>query len=170
VAELKNPELLKFRDWPMFRRPAGKRQHKSAVLDGRAPPRISELIMSRVPGTPSAKLIWFQEQKAAGKLDGDNPDEIAEAEVLLTMLVRVAGSKGGKEKRHLDELLDEGLKETYPASDPVSVGHFTSTEPPSRPIETAVVDSTGSRKTKGRVTQRPSGGGLWDKRKRRRAS
>jgi hypothetical protein len=32
----------------------------------------------------------------------------------------MSGSKGRKEKRHLDELLDEDLKGTFPASDPVS--------------------------------------------------
>ena len=106
--------------------------------------------MSHVAGTPSAKLVWLREQKTRGMLDGDDPDEIAEAEVLLSMLVRVAGSNGGKEKRHLDELLDEGLMGTFPASDPVSVGHFTSTEPPSRPIDWAVVNVTGVGKTKGR--------------------
>ena len=155
MAEPKNPTLPKLRDWPTFRRPAGKRQHKSPVVDGRAPPRMSELIMSHVEGTPSAKLVWLQEQKAKGVLDGDDPDEIAEAETLLAMLVRISGSKGGKEKRHLDELLDEGLKETFPASDPVSVGHFTSTEAPSRPIDRDVVDLSGTRKTKGRAAQRP---------------
>jgi hypothetical protein len=153
VAELKNPALPRMREWPMFRRPAGKRQHKKPVLDGRAPPRISELIMAHVAGTPSQKLSWLRQQKAAGKLDGDDPDEVTEAETLLVMLVRMAGSKGGKEKRHLDELLDEGLKETFPASDPVSVGHFTSTEAPSRPIDTAAVDVSGKRKTKSRKRQ-----------------
>jgi hypothetical protein len=136
----------------MFVRPEGKSLQKSAVLDGRARPRMSELIMSCVPGTPSEKLRWLQEQKAVGKLDGDDPDEIAEAEALLAMLVRLSGSKGGKEKRHLDELLDEGLKETFPASDPVSVGHFTDTEPPSRPVDRSVVDFTVG-KTGGRRTQ-----------------
>src|SRR2546423_13729738 len=98
--------------------------------------------MALVPGGASEKLSWLRQQRAAGKLDGDDPDEIAEAEALLAMLVRMSGSKGGKEKRHLDELLDEGLKGTFPASDPVSVGHFTSTEPASRPIDTTVVDLT----------------------------
>src|SRR5262249_2768447 len=58
---------------------------------------------------------------------------------------------GSKEKRHkrrhLDELLDEGLKQTFPASDPVSVGHFTSTEAPSHPVDRGGADSTT--KTKG---------------------
>ncbi len=116
---------------------------------------MSELIMSHVEGTSSAKLVWLQEQKAKGVLDGDDPDEIAEAEALLAMLVRISGSKGGKEKRHLDELLDEGLRETFPASDPVSVGHFTSTEAPSRPIDRDVVDLSGTRKAKSRAAQRP---------------
>jgi hypothetical protein len=35
---------------------------------------------------------------------------------------------------------DGGLKGTFPASDPVSVGHFTSTEALSRPFGTPVVD------------------------------
>ena len=125
------------------------------MLDGRAPPRIAELLMSHLQGTPSAKLLWLQEQRAAGRLDGDDPDEIAEAEALLLMLVRLSGSKGAKEKRHLDELLDEGLKETFPASDPVSVGHFTSTEAPSRPLDRDAVDSSGTRKTKRPLPKRP---------------
>ena len=153
MAEPKNPGLPRLRDWPMFRRPVGKRQHKSPVLDGRAPPHISELIMALVPGGPSEKLSWLREQIAAGKLDGDDPDELAEADALLAMLVRMSGSKGGKEKRHLDELLDEGLKETFPASDPVSVGHFTSTEEPSRPANRAVLDLTSGPTTKGRQTK-----------------
>jgi hypothetical protein len=154
VAEPKNPTLPKLRDWPIFRRPIGKRQHKSPVFDGRAPPQISELIMALVPGGPSDKLSWLRERIAAGKLDGDDPDEIAEAESLLAMLVRM-GSKGGKEKRHLDELLEEALKATFPASDPVSVGHFTSTEAPSQPIDRDVVDLSGTRKAKSRVAPRP---------------
>jgi hypothetical protein len=141
VAEPKDPTLPRLRDWPMFRRPAGKRQHKSPVFDGRAPPQISELVMSHLHGTPSGKLAWLQEQKSADKLDGDDPDEIAQAEALLLMLVRLSGSKGRKE-RHLDELLDEGLRQTFPASDPISVGHFTGTEPASRPVDTAVMDLT----------------------------
>jgi hypothetical protein len=150
VAAPKNPSLPKLRDWPIFEPPAGTRQHKSAVLDGRAPPHISELIMALVPGGPSEKLSWLREQLATDKLDGDDPEEIAEAEALLAMLVRLSGSNGGKEKRHLDELLDEGLKETFPASDPVSVGRFTSTEPPSRPIDSTVVDLTTTKEKKGR--------------------
>jgi hypothetical protein len=152
VAEPKDPALPRMRDWPMFRRPAGKRQHKKPVLDGRAPPRVSELIMSHVPGTPLQKLAWLRVQKAAGKLDGDDPDEIAEAEALLAMLMRLTGSKGSRERQHVDELLDEGLKETFPASDPVSVGHFTSTEPPSRPIDAAAIDLQSEGKGDGPVT------------------
>jgi hypothetical protein len=153
VAEPKNPLLPKLRDWPIFRPPAGTRQHKTTVLDGRAPPHMSELIMALVPGGPSEKLSWLREQLATGKLDGDDPEEIAEAQALLLMLVRLAGSKGGKERRHLEELLDEGLKGTFPASDPVSVGHFTSTEAPSRPVDTTVVDLTTVGEKKGRRTK-----------------
>ena len=129
MAEPKDPTLTKLRDWPIFRRPIGKRQHKSPVLDRRAPPHISELIMALVPGGPSEKLSWLREQLGTGKLDGDDPEEIAEAEALLQMLVRLSVLKARKEsKQHIDELLDEGLKGTFPASDPVSVGNFTSTE------------------------------------------
>jgi AhpD family alkylhydroperoxidase len=41
---------------------------------------------------------------------------------------RIAGERGREQIRHLDDLLDEALKQTFPASDPVSVGHVTSTE------------------------------------------
>ena len=81
--------------------------------------------MSHLQGTVYEKLAWLQREKTGGKLDGDDPDEIAEAEALLRMLARLSESK---EKKHIDELLDEGLKGTFPASDPVSVGHFTGTE------------------------------------------
>ena len=37
--------------------------------------------------------------------------------------------------RKLDAQLDDALGETFPASDPVSVGHSTSTEPPARPTD-----------------------------------
>ena len=112
--------------------------------------------MSHVPGAASGKLAWLQAQKAIGRLDGDDPDEIAEAEALLVMLVRLAGSKGRKEK-YLDELLDEGLKGTFPASDPVSVGNVTSTEPPSRPIDREVVDLSIKGRTKAGGNTRASG-------------
>lgn len=35
----------------------------------------------------------------------------------------------------LDAELDRALAQTFPASDPFSVGRFTSTEPPSRPVD-----------------------------------
>ena len=37
--------------------------------------------------------------------------------------------------RKLDAELDQALAQTFPASDPFSVGQFTSTEPPSRPVD-----------------------------------
>jgi hypothetical protein len=147
--------MPKMREWPMFRHPAGRRQHKGVAHDGRAPPRISELIMSHLPGTAAEKLAWLQEQKGAGKLDGDDPEEIAQAEALLVMLMRISASKGRVAERHLDELLDEGLRGTFPASDPVSVGRFTSTEPPGRPIDRAAVGFSAARPTKSRAAQRP---------------
>jgi hypothetical protein len=43
-------------------------------------------------------------------------------------------SKQGSDRK-LDARLDEALVETFPASDPIAVGHSTSTEPPSRPTD-----------------------------------
>jgi hypothetical protein len=90
VAEPKNPALPKMRDWPMFR-PVGKR-HKNT--EGRAPPKVADLIMERVPGTPAQKLAWLREHIAVGKLDGDDPEEIAQAEALLVMVGRVRAVSG----------------------------------------------------------------------------
>jgi len=86
-----------------------------AICGGRPLPKISDLLMSHLEGTPSEKLKWLQEKKAAGKLDGDDPEEIVEAEALLRMLTRVSDSRAQK---HLDELLDDALGGTFPASDP----------------------------------------------------
>jgi hypothetical protein len=41
----------------------------------------------------------------------------------------------GGERRKLEAELDKALAQTFPASDPYSIGHFTSTEPPSRPVD-----------------------------------
>jgi hypothetical protein len=46
-----------------------------------------------------------------------------------------AGSKTRDRRRRLDAELDEALAQTFPASDPFSVGRFTATEPPSRPVD-----------------------------------
>jgi hypothetical protein len=146
VAEPKNPALPKMREWLMFR-PAGKL--RKSAHDGRAPPKVADLIMERLPGTPTQKLVWLRDQMAVGKLDGDDPDELAQAEALLVMLERVSSSRSGSEKRHQDELLDEGLRETFPASDPVAAGHFTSTEPPSNPLDMGAVELSAAGKSKG---------------------
>jgi hypothetical protein len=135
------------RDWPMFQVRAGKARHQH---DGRPLPRIADLVMTHIEGSPSQKLAWLHAQKGAGKLVSDDPEEIAQAEALLAMLARLAGSKA---KEHLEELLDEGLKATFPASDPVSVGHFTSTEPPSQPVDRAAVRVTSTAPTRGRRAQ-----------------
>jgi hypothetical protein len=119
------------------------------TLDGRPLPRISDLVMSHVPGSASEKLAWLQAQIVAGKLDCDDPEEIAQAEAMLAMLARLAELKRQKRKQHLEELLDRALEGTFPASDPVSVGRFTSTEAPSRPIDREVGVSIGSQR-KGR--------------------
>jgi hypothetical protein len=140
------------REWPMFRVPREKRRHraKSSALDGRPLPRIADLVMEGLPGTPAEKLAWLRGQIAAGKLDGDDPEEVVQAEALLLMLVRLSAARSGREKQHLDELLDEGLRETFPASDPVTVGHFTSTEPSGRPIDSGIIDLTSEHRTRGR--------------------
>ena len=112
--------------------------------------RTVEVWPDHVAGPPAGKLAWLQQQKAAGKLDGDDADEVAEAESLLAMLIRLDGSKGSKQKRHLDELLDEGLQDMFPASDPVAVGHFTANEPPSRPIDSGMIEKSTSGKPRRR--------------------
>src|SRR5262249_7550637 len=148
VTEPKNPALPRMREWPMFRRPGGKRQSKAVAHEGRAPPHMSELIMMHVPGTPVEKLGWLRGTKAAKKLDRDDSEQIAKDEALLVIVTRLSGSKEQNAERHLDELLDEGLRETFPASDPVSVGHFTSTEPPARPLDRTAVGLSAARKSK----------------------
>jgi hypothetical protein len=151
--EPKNSTLPKLRvaDVPV---PGKRRAGRICRAGWRPLPRIADLIMTHVVGTPSEKLAWLRQQRGEGKLDADDPDEIAEAEVLLIMLARLSGSRARREKwRHLDELLDEGLKETFPASDPVSVGHFTSTEPPAQPIDRGLVDLTGRGEQRRRTTQ-----------------
>jgi hypothetical protein len=120
------------------------------LREGTPLPRIADLVMECVAGTPAEKLAWLRGQMVAGKLDGDDPDEVAQAEALLLMLIRLSAARAGREKRRLDELLDEGLRETFPASDPVTVGHFTSTEPPSRPIDKATLEMKSEPKTRRR--------------------
>ena len=123
MGEPQNPAQAKLRDWPMFQAAWNKGQRKRRALDGRPLPRISELLLAHLQGTAEEKLAWLAEQKQKGKLAGDDPDELAEAEALLAMLARLAGAK--PRKKHLDELLDEALEASFPASDPHSVGHFT---------------------------------------------
>ena len=136
----------------MFRPPREQRRHraKSSSLDGKPLPRIADLVVERLAGTPAEKLAWLRAQMAAGKLDGDDPDEVAQADALLVMLVRLSAAGGGMERRHVDDLLDEALRQTFPASDPVAVGHFTGTEPPSQPIDRAVFEGASEPKAKQR--------------------
>jgi hypothetical protein len=138
----------------MFQVPRQKRPHRAKSSDGRPLPRIADLVMERLAGTPAEKLAWLRDHKTAGRLDGDDPDEVAQAEALLLMLVRLSAARSGREKRHLDELLDEGLRDTFPASDPVTVGHFTSTEPPSRPVDPAAPEATSEPKARRRGRHR----------------
>ena len=104
--------------------------------------------MEHVPGTPSEKFAWLRLQSAQGKLEGDDPEEIAQAEALLAMLARFSGSKSDRQTRHLEELLDEGLQATFPASDPVAVGDFTSTEARCRPVDRPAVVPVAETRTK----------------------
>src|SRR5262249_31367510 len=121
-----------------------KRPHraKSALLDGKRPPGIADLVMAHVPGSPLEKLAWLRQQSAEGKLDGDDPEDIAQAEALLTMLVRIAGGKGSRQKRHLDDLLGGGLKQTFPGSARGWGGRFRSREAPRHPVDGAVGEAT----------------------------
>lgn len=52
--------------------------------------------------------------------------------------------------RKLDESLDEALVETFPASDPVAVGHPTATERPGRPADrqAPLIDAEDVRKAR----------------------
>ena len=153
MAEPKDPAQPKLRDWPMFQGSRAKRAQRSKSLSNGNPwPRIADLVVALVPGTPSEKLAWLRQQSAAGKLDGDDPDEIAQAEAMLAMLARFSGSKPDRHTRDLEELLDEGLKGTFPASDPVSVGDFTSTEAPRRPVDSPAVVPIAETETKRRRT------------------
>src|SRR5690349_13044322 len=102
----------------MFRGPLAKRRR--AAQDGRAPPRVPELIMEHVPGTVAEKLAWLRQQRAQGMLDGDDPDEIAEAEALLTMLMRLSGAKEPREKGRGGTLRDHRATDPLPTLDPVS--------------------------------------------------
>ena len=43
--------------------------------------------------------------------------------------------KKTSDRRKLEAGLDEALAQTFPASDPFSVGQFTANEPPVRPID-----------------------------------
>jgi hypothetical protein len=38
-------------------------------------------------------------------------------------------------RSHLEAVLDEALRQTFPASDPFHVARFTATEPPLRPVD-----------------------------------
>jgi hypothetical protein len=53
------------------------------------------------------------------------------------MPARARTEEGAKRQpsRKLEAELDKALAQTFPASDPVSVGHATSTEPPARPVD-----------------------------------
>ena len=109
MAEPKNPAQPRMREWPMF-----SRAQRSPKRDGRPWPTIAELVMEHVPGTPSERLAWLQQHAAAGRLDGDDPDEIAQAEALLAMLARFSGFKSDRQTRHLEELVDEGFARNIP--------------------------------------------------------
>jgi hypothetical protein len=50
-------------------------------------------------------------------------------------------------KQRDDERLDEGLTETFPASDPIAVGRPTSTEPPRTPLDRNAVVTAGRTNT-----------------------
>lgn len=53
---------------------------------------------------------------------------------------------GGDDRRKQEAGLDQALEQTFPASDPFSVGQFTATEPPARPADrkAPLVDALGA--------------------------
>jgi hypothetical protein len=51
------------------------------------------------------------------------------------MAGRIRTEERARRSRKLDADLDKALAQTFPASDPFSVGRFTSTEPPSRSVD-----------------------------------
>jgi hypothetical protein len=53
-------------------------------------------------------------------------------------------TKGGA-RRKLEAELDKALAQTFPASDPFSVGQLTGTEPPSRPVDRKAPRIEGAR-------------------------
>lgn len=67
-----------------------------------------------------------------------------------------AGDRKKKEREAQEAGLDKALEQTFPASDPFSIGRFTANEPPSRPPDRMAprLDRQG---TKGRGA--PSGQG-----------
>jgi hypothetical protein len=79
-------------------------------------------------------ILWEAWQASAdqAKLQG-----AAEGAALFLWEVRMAGRASTEtgERRKLEAELDKALAQTFPASDPYSVGRFTSTEPPSRPVD-----------------------------------
>jgi hypothetical protein len=68
-----------------------------------------------------------------GGCEGSDPDISGHTWEKQAMVGR-AKTDGG-ERRKLEAELDKALAQTFPASDPYSVGQFTSTEPPSRPVD-----------------------------------
>jgi len=77
-------------------------------------------------------------------------------------MINESGSGSTSQRRKLDASLDEALAQTFPASDPVSVGHATATEPPSRPIDrkpplATPDDATPSKRRQRRLTRQSIG-------------
>jgi hypothetical protein len=147
VGEPEDPSRTRMLDWPQLASLRGRAGARSPSREGSPLPRIADLIMAHVEGTAAEKLAWLRAQIEAGKLDAEDPQEVAEAEALLAMLMRVTKGREGRD-RHVDALLDEGLKGTFPASDPVTVGRFTATEAPGRPIDTAASLPTPRRRVR----------------------
>jgi hypothetical protein len=55
-------------------------------------------------------------------------------------------------RRKLEADLDKALAQTFPASDPFSVGCSTSTEPPSRPIDHKPPEPVVERRSRRKAT------------------
>jgi hypothetical protein len=55
--------------------------------------------------------------------------------VVQLRMTKITARKRDASRKLRDAELDRALAETFPASDPFSVGQITSTEPPARPVD-----------------------------------
>jgi hypothetical protein len=79
---------------------------------------------------------------------------VAALPVVQLRMTRLTARKQDKSRKLRDAELDRALAETFPASDPFSVGQITSTEPPARPVDRKAPLIVIEGKRRGAVTRR----------------